>query len=147
MVLRLRQAAKLQASLVSWRHPEGPLDAATVAALRACGSGLLAQRLAAWRAALHSLYSTYRTGQCRTFLVTHTVRTAGHMCWGLTGPWNLAEAPPCTGAAAGHAQQRSPVGANRALLPLWEVSASSADAYHSRRHRRPATACRACASP
>ncbi|PNH00942.1 Protein downstream neighbor of Son, partial [Tetrabaena socialis] len=77
-----------------WRHPEQPLEPATVVAAAAAaataaaaarshggaaaagsssggggGRGLLAQRLTAWRGALHSLYGAYRGGECKLFYV------------------------------------------------------------------------------
>lgn len=72
---------------LSWRHPDVLLDAGALAAARSVSGalaaagggslgsgGLLVQRLAAWRNALHSLYGTYRGGNCNMFYVISSVR-------------------------------------------------------------------------
>ncbi|GLI69247.1 hypothetical protein VaNZ11_013823 [Volvox africanus] len=83
-------------SQLSWRHPEVLMDASAFAAARSAsaasligaggtalanatpgsigsGSGSwLAQRLVAWRSALHSLYGTYRGGDCNVFYVINS---------------------------------------------------------------------------
>ncbi|GIL92476.1 hypothetical protein Vretimale_19347 [Volvox reticuliferus] len=84
-------------SQLSWRHPEVSMDASALAAARSASlggsigagvgtalasatpggtcsgsGGWLAQRLAAWRSALHSLYGTYRGGDCNVFYVINS---------------------------------------------------------------------------
>ncbi|GIL51713.1 hypothetical protein Vafri_7649 [Volvox africanus] len=83
-------------SQLSWRHPEVLMDASAFAVARSASAaapiggggtaltnatpgsivsgsgGWLAQRLAAWRSALHSLYGTYRGGDCNVFYVINS---------------------------------------------------------------------------